>query len=222
VTNLLEFTTAVRTDADRDRAASLFQGAAYGEPSTLTESGWKNFEAALQSGNEEEIHHQLFLNPYLIQYLVAQSGHHGTWVFSKKTIKTQRADGTPGLIPDFLVATRNSLGYTWHVVELKKPTAQFSNASGNGYSTIGHKGIAQCANYIAHFNDYIETVRSNVGVQELITPKTAILVIGNSNIETAEQTACRRNFCALTDRIDVVTYNRIVEKVKFDRPNWCT
>jgi hypothetical protein len=49
--------------------------------------------------------------PYLLQYAVDRSGHHGIWVYPKQMIKPKRADGTSGFIPDYLIATRSSLGY---------------------------------------------------------------------------------------------------------------
>lgn len=218
--SLLDFVTAKRSDEDRLANAALFKGSRYGEPFTTTLAQWKNFSSALKSGQEELIHKALFKSPYLIQYVIESSGHHGTWVFSKQMIKTQSSDLVPGLIPDFLVAAKNSLGYSWHIVELKKPTVQFANAKGDGYSSDGHKGIAQCSRYFAHFRDYIETVRSNVGVQELVQPKSVVLVMGDAKSETDRQRECRSNFHWVTDVIRIASYDRIVRGVKNDHPSW--
>jgi Domain of unknown function (DUF4263) len=217
---LFDSAIAERSQADRLASAALFQGSRYGEPFTTTREQWENFRAALESGNEEQIHLALFESPYLIQYVIDTSGHHGTWAFSKQTIKTQSANGVPGLIPDFLVATRNSLGYSWHIIELKRPDVQFANKNGDGYSTVGHKAIVQCAYYYAHFREYIETVRSNIGVEELIQPKSVVLVIGNAETETDCQRICRSNFHGITELVRVVTYDRIMRGVKNDHPQW--
>jgi Domain of unknown function (DUF4263) len=218
--SLLDLVTSGRSEEDRLANAALFRGSHYGEPFTTTRDDWENFKAALHSESEEQIHKALFESPYLLQYVIDTSGHHGTWVFSKQTIKTQSSDQVPGLIPDFLVVARNSLGYSWHIIELKKPNVQFANSKGDGYSSVGHKAIAQCATYHAHFRDYIETVRSNVGVQEIIQPKSVVLVMGDAQTETDTQRICRSNFHGVTELIRVATYDRIVRGVKNDHPHW--
>lgn len=105
-------------------------------------------------------------------------------------IRPRGADGTSGLIPDFLIATRLSLGYFWSVVELKRFDLQFSIRKGDGYSSEGGKTHAQCNSYLAHFQDYIDSVRSNVRIAELIQPKGAILLIGDSENESDAQRQC--------------------------------
>jgi len=35
----------------------------------------------------------------------------------------------------------------------------------------GHKAVAQCQAYLTHFQDYIDTVRNNVRIAELIQPR---------------------------------------------------
>lgn len=214
----LQLTEARRTAEERVASAALFPGSLYGELSNMTEEGCRDFQQAIAAGDEENIQQALCNCPYLLQYVIPTSGHHGTWAFSRQMIRTKRADGTPGLIPDFLVATRSSLGFTWHIVELKKPSVQFGNADGTGYSTVGHKGIAQCATYAAHFQDYVETVRSNIGISELIMPKNVILVIGDSKLETESQKMCRSNFERIANNVVVATYDRIERGMANDRP----
>ena len=214
------FRLATRTDEDRAADAANFPGSLYGEPGMLEREGVDEFRIALKADDEERIQRAICRCPYLLQYVVPNSGHHGTWVFPKAMIRTKRVNGQPGLIPDFLVATRNSLGFTWHIVELKKPNVQFSNAAGNGYSTTGHQGIAQCASYAAHFRDYIETVRANVGISEIITPKNVILVIGDTRYERPEQTRRRREFEEIANNVVIASYDRIRRGIMNDRPDW--
>ena len=123
-----------------------------------------------QKGRRRPFRRSSLQIPTLIQYAVARSGHQGIWVYPKAMIKPPGADGTPGLIPDYLIATRSSLGYFWHVVELKRFDVQFANSDGSGLSSEGHKAIAQCQAYLTHFQDYIETVRNNVRIPKLIQP----------------------------------------------------
>jgi hypothetical protein len=159
--------------------------------------------------NEEAIQRIITANPYLLRYITPNTGHHGIWVFPKQTIRTQRTDGTPGLIPDYLVAAKNSLGYSWHIVELKKSTVQFSKKTGTSYTRDAADGIAQCAKYRCHFADYIETVRTNIGIPDAITPESVILLIGDSIKETDVERVCRSEFAKLSTAMSVVTYDRI-------------
>lgn len=49
-------------------------------------------------------------------------------------IRPRGVDETSGLVPDHLIVTRSSLGYFWHVVELKHFDVQFADRTGNGSS----------------------------------------------------------------------------------------
>ncbi|MDO9489201.1 MAG: DUF4263 domain-containing protein [Sphingomonadaceae bacterium] len=189
--------------------AAQFPGSHYGDVRTLRPSLRADFEAALSEDSEESIQRLITANPYLIQYVVPQSGHHGTWVFPKQMIRPKAVDGTPGLIPDFLVATSGSLGYKWQIVELKRASVQFANSSGKSYSRDAIEGIAQCATYRSHFSNYIETVRSNVGISDLIVPDNVILVIGDAERETSQQKVCRAEFGNLASNMIVASYDRI-------------
>lgn len=172
--------------------------------------------SALRAGGEEAIQKVLTANPYLIQYAVKGSGHHGIWVFPKAMIRPRGADGTHGLVPDYLIVTRSSLGYYWHVVELKRFDVQFSNRAGDGYSVEGNRAIAQCNAYLTHFQNYIDAVRSNINVAELIQLEGAILIIGDSEKESEAQRRCRSNFVRNNPKIDVVSYRRIISRLSAD------
>ena len=131
-------------------------------------------------------------------------------------IRPRGADGTRGLVPDYLIVTRSSLGYFWHVVELKRFHVQFANRTGDGYSAEGNKAIAQCNGYLNHFQDYIDAVRSNIHVAELIQPEGAILLTGDSEKESEAQRLCRSNFVRNNPKIDVVSYRRIIDRLSSD------
>jgi hypothetical protein len=193
----------------REEEKVLFPGSLYGSPPSLDRSLLTEFETALHAGSEEAIQRFLSANPYALHYAIPSSGHHGVWAFPKRMIRAQRIDGTPGLIPDFLVVSANSLGYTWHIIELKRWDTQFANIKGNSLSQSGIKAIVQCATYVAHFNDYIETVRSNIGVQEVIQPENVIVIIGDSTTETNAQKIRRDEFQKLAPRMEIITYDRL-------------
>jgi hypothetical protein len=208
--------TQAEVDAYHNSLAGQFPGSHFGSLRDLTPSMLDELCAALSDGREEAIQKVLTANPYLIQYVVDRSGHHGIWVYPKPMIKPAASDGTAGLIPDYLVATRSSLGYFWRIIELKRFDTQLGNADGTGISPDGHKAIVQCQAYLAHFQDYIDTVRSNVRIAGLIQPEGAILLIGDSSAENESQRQCRANFVRNTPRIDVISYRRIVERLEQD------
>ncbi len=196
-------------EADIEERAAAFPGSFYGDIRALESGLLEKFEAALARDSEEAIQRLLTANPYLLQYVVPQSGHHGTWVFPKQMIRTKAANGMPGLIPDFLVVTSGSLGYKWQIVELKKASVQFAKLSGKSYTRDAADGIAQCATYRAHFTNYIETVRSNIGISEVIVPDNVILLIGDSTSETDKQRICRAEFDSLGSNMMIASYDRI-------------
>lgn len=193
-----------------------FPGAKFGWPADVKPNVLEALWAALRDGREEAIQTVLTANPYLIQYAADRSGHHGIWVFPKQMIKPPGADGTSGLIPDYLIATRSSLGYFWNLVELKRFDVQFANSDGTGYSADGNKAIAQCDAYLSHFREYIDTIRSHIRIGELIQPEGAILLIGDLETESAAQQQCRTEFVRNNPKIKVVSYRRIVDGLGSD------
>lgn len=215
-----EFTPRRVTSEDMARykreLIQQFPGAKFGCFPDVKPSLLEFLLSALRAGGEEAIQKVLTANPYLIQYAVKGSGHHGIWVFPKAMIRPRGADGTRGLVPDYLIVTRSSLGYFWHVAELKRFDVQFANRAGDGYSAEGNKAIAQCNAYLTHFRDYIDVVRSNIHVAELIQPEGAILLIGDSEKESEAQRQCRSNFVRNNPKIDVVSYRRIIDGLKSD------
>lgn len=213
--NLTQLDSAYWADR-RERMAEQFPGARFGLEIDLTAEAIDEFEDALLAQSEEAIQQVLTRYPYLIQYAVPESGHHGVWAFPKQTIRTRSASGVAGMIPDFLVVTRSSLGDWWHVVELKRFDEQFSDARGTGYSTAGHRALSQCNGYLAHFREYIEAVRVNAGISKLTQPTSAIILIGDSETETPAQRENRSNFVRASNQIDVVSYRRILFAARGD------
>lgn len=203
-------------DAYFHEQAALFPGSRYGNILSLRPGLLDELETALAEDSEEAIQCLLTENPYLLQYVVPQSGHHGIWVFPKQMIRTKKASGTPGLIPDFLVVTAGSLGYRWQIIELKTATVQFAKSSGKSYTSTATAGIAQCATYRAHFANYIETVRSNIGIEDMIVPANVILVIGDATTETDKEKICRSEFDSLSASMMVASFDRIRRGLRSD------
>jgi hypothetical protein len=205
-----------RAVAERQKWADEFPGALFGYIGDLAPNLSVKLEEALSSGREETLQSLFTRNPYLIQYAIDRSGHHGIWVFPKQMIKPPARTASKGMIPDYLVVTRSSLGYYWHIVELKRADVQFSNAAGDGYSRDGQKALAQCSRYLGHMQDYIESVRSNVRVDQVIKPVGAVVLIGDATKETWAQQQCRAEFVNSSSNIKIVSYDRLRRGLRND------
>src|SRR3546814_14830703 len=96
-------------------------------------------------------------HPYLLQYAFRTTGHHGTWAYAKRWIRTNQVNGQRGLIPDFIAAMSNSLGYSWQIIALKRPDVQFANKRGDGLSTEAHKALAQRSDERLVGKEYVNT-----------------------------------------------------------------
>jgi hypothetical protein len=207
--------TAEELEREIKERRRRFLGASFGSLLDVGRAMLAEFETALDDGTEEAMQRCLTRNPYLIQYALQQSGHHGTWAFPKQMIKMTAVGKATGLIPDYLVATQSSLGYQWFVVELKRPGHQFANEKGDALSSEGNKAVVQCHAYLAHFQNCIDSVRSNVKVHELVQPQGAVLIMGRSSMEKPVQRQIRANFVDATPRVDVVTVTASMAK------SWC-
>jgi hypothetical protein len=202
----------IETPEDRERwfaeMRGYFLGARFGTRRDISRATYDGLRRALEEGGEEPIQRFLTANPYVIQYAIPDSGHHGVWVFPKQMIKPSAQNGTAGLIPDYLIASRSSLGFFWHVVELKRFDRQFASRRGDNFSADGGRGIVQCQTYLGHFNNYIDAVRTNIQAPDLVQPKGAILLIGDSDTESVRQNEVRANF--ENRRISIVSYRRLI------------
>jgi hypothetical protein len=213
---LSTFRKETREDRERWLAElrGYFPGARFGTIRDISTATYNGLQKALAEGGEEPIQRFLTANPYVIQYAIPNSGHHGVWVFPKQMIKPSAQNGTVGLIPDYLVASRSSLGFFWHLVELKRFDRQFANPRGNNFSTDGGRGVVQCQKYLKHFDNYIDAVRANIQTQDLVQPKGAVLLIGDSEAEKVPQTEMRANF--ENSRISIVSYRRLIDGLTND------
>ncbi|MEW6455015.1 MAG: Shedu anti-phage system protein SduA domain-containing protein [Pseudomonadota bacterium] len=210
----------IETHEDRERQLAewkgYFPGARFGTLRDITRATYQELRRALEEGREESIQNFLTANPYVIQYAIPHSGHHGVWVFPKQMIKPSAKNGVAGLIPDYLVVSRSSLGFFWHVVELKRFDRQFANRKGDDLSIDGSRGVIQCQKYLSHFNDYIDAIRINIQAPELVQPMGAILLIGDSEAESWQQNELRGNFEKSGSKISIVSYRRLIYSLASD------
>lgn len=213
------------TEADFDKfeaeESQRFPGALYGSPRQIKESWLDALEIALAAKDEEAIQCCIEERPYLAQYVTPSTGHHGIWLFPKQQIAMHQPNGLPGKIPDFLAVARNSDGYTWWIIELKRADVQFANLRADALSPAANKALVQCTSYLNQFDRYVDAVRSMTGIKEIIRPKSVLLLIGDSRHEMPNQTAMRRNVNeSLSERLHVISYDRIKRHLQSDLRHW--
>ncbi|WP_265563799.1 Shedu anti-phage system protein SduA domain-containing protein [Sphingomicrobium arenosum] len=205
----------------RDECKKLIPIANFGDAGDISSQMLDSFETAVESDREQLIHEAFEAHPYALQYAIDQSGHHGTWLISKQMIRTSIKGQSSGLIPDFLAFTRSSLGLFAWVVELKRPSMNFCKINGTP-SANGSNALTQLNNYSDHIANFIETVRSNSGLENLRAPIGKLLLMGRSSSETVAQTHGRRLFNKPFEQ-QIVSYDRIIHGISFDlqsRLNW--
>ncbi len=99
---------------------------------------------------------------------------------------------------------------------MKTAKVQFAKSSDKSYTPTAAAGIAQCATYRAHFANYIETVRSNAGIEDMIVPANVILIIGDASTETDEEKICRSEFDSLSASMMVASFDHIRRGLRSD------
>lgn len=110
-----------------------------------------------------------------------RSGHHGCWVIPQARIKPPSFDGDPGLIPDFLVAARNSDGITWWIVELKQPTESLYTTGRNGprESAALQAARRQLEGYVSWCRENGSYLRTTLGLRSFREP-IGVLIMGRA------------------------------------------
>ena len=162
-------------------------------------------------------------NPSILSYLIGvyNTGHQGTWVIPKKTIKTKIQKTDRGQIPDFLVAGKSSDGIEWFVVELKGANTNiFSETNGRYFfSPEMNKGINQLFQYLHICDEDQAYFRDRHKLSNFRNPR-AILLIGRSSEfnENKEKQTLKSNWNKTLQRIRITTYDSLraylVEKIK--------
>ena len=114
----------------------------------ITEEDVRKLRHALEGANREEDIQKFLSNnkKFLIQHL---TGGHGRYVFEKFRLGTE-------YVADFLVAELNSMGITWHGIELESPSpnAKLSRKDGLFRHELNHA--------IQQIRDWRDWVKNNI------------------------------------------------------------
>lgn len=103
---------------------------------------------------ETEIEGYLKKNPSILALTLSlfQTGHHASWVIPKQNIRPHLKGVYQGMIPDYILAGKNSDGISWYVLELKGANENIFKNSGERlcFSSTTNKGYFQLLEYLDH------------------------------------------------------------------------
>lgn len=184
----------------------------------VTKENYENFSEIINKrAGEREVEEFLTKHPNVLSLVcrLFSTGHHMTWLFPKAQIRPSSGQ-VGGLIPDYLVAGKNSDGIQWFVLELKGADKQAFSQSGRRVSLTSdaNKGICQLLNYIDHSSRDQAYLRDGLGLSGFREPK-GILLIG-----TEQETECHqvRDFKGAWNRlnpnIQIRSYNRLLRTLE--------
>jgi hypothetical protein len=156
---------------------------------------------------EEERPIQLYLqNHPQLMCCFLRSGH-GEWVIPQKRFGSE-------LVADFVIGCGNSGGFAWDLVELESPCAPFllkNGQPGKQLRTAVHQ-IKSWRSWIQRNLDYTRRPPSahGLGFIDMSPRESAMIFIGRRKNVTPEFNNFRA-CCKENDRIEVVTYDRLLE-----------
>lgn len=143
----------------------------------------KLYKLVKSGASEREIDKLLRSNPVVfgLASRFFHAGHHGCWVFPQVKIKSASLNGSPGLVPDYLIAAKSSDGLTWWVVELKGPGEKlYKEVGGRIVETPAlQQGLAQLQEYISWCDANASSLRELLGLKDFIRPR-GVLIIGRA------------------------------------------
>ena len=170
-----------------------------------------------EKASETEVDKYLTTNKPLWDYFFPHKGNHGIWVIPKQQIKAKVGESDRGLIPDYIICTKNSDGFQYWVVELKGITESLltiNSAREIYFSSEGNKGISQLIEYIDFCSKFQTKLREEFRFKDFREPN-GILVLGLEKESDDNQT--KREFKAawnrLNPRLEIRTFNSILRRL---------
>jgi hypothetical protein len=106
------------------------------------------------------------------------TGYQGGRVLSQQVIRPAVRGVQPGLIPDYLIAGRNSDGMNWWVVELKGANEQVFTGTGNTLrlSETANKAILQLLKYLDFCTEHQAALRDAFKLNDFREPRGVLLI----------------------------------------------
>ena len=150
-----------------------------------------------------------------------KSGHDANWIISQAEIKPSGFANGSGLIPDYLLASKNSAGTTWWVIELKSPGDSLYKENKDKRIVQTDKlrnAISQIDEYINYCTDNLAYFRDKKGLGlESFTAPYGLIIIGREKElqkDTRKQER-KRLYNRRTHDIQIRTYDAFVREIEF-------
>lgn len=146
------------------------------------------------------------------------TGHDGCWILKQPNIKP-RSGLTKGLIPDYLLAGKNSDGIQWSVLELKGANEKVWNKDKNGnftFTSTANKGFNQLTRYIDYCATHQATIREQFELPSFSEPK-GILMIGREKEfkKDNEKRKIKSRQNMSNSKIQIRTYDALIRRIKY-------
>lgn len=161
---------------------------------------------------ENEIHKFITDNTTLLEFIMPNTGHHGTYYANKPQIQPPLANGKKGKIPDFLIAGKNSDGLQWFFVELKTPSAKLFNEAGDMLSTDANKGICQLLRYLHYANEKQGFIRDALEIPDFRSPKGLIVIGKEDEFYDNSKNDLKFYLNSVLKNVEIISYSRILRE----------
>lgn len=170
-----------------------------------------------QGASERTVDAYLTQHTALWDIFFPHTGNHGIWVIPKQQLKTKIGHSSRGLIPDYLIGTKNSEGFQYWVVELKGIVESLlitNHANEVYFSPEANKGICQLIEYVDYCSKYQSKLRDEFKLKDFREPN-GILVIGTE--QEFEGNPIKQEFKAawnrLSPKLEIRTYHSILRRL---------
>lgn len=117
-------------------------------------------------------------------------------------------------IPDFLLATRNSGGFQWVMIELESPTKSPLTKAGLPNAKL-NEALAQVRDWRSWVRPNIAYAQGQLGFTDLHAEAKAYVVIGRRSMLDTRH--IRRYRELSTDKTAVMSYDRLLETIRSGR-----
>lgn len=146
------------------------------------------------------------------------TGHDGCWIVRQQSIKS-RFGSTKGLIPDYLVAGKNSDGIQWFILELKGANEKIWSKDKNGdfaFSPTTNKGFNQLTRYIDYCTTKQSTIREQFELPSFSEPKGVLMIGREKEFKIdREKRKIKSRHNRSNPNIQIRTYDALIRRIKY-------
>jgi len=190
----------------------------YVNENDVTRAQYEELRALIeQRAGERKIERFLSNNKESFSLILSliHTGHHASWIFPKKQLRP--SSGSPGgIIPDYLLAGKNSFGVQYLLVELKgaEHNAFTVDRKRVYLSSEANKGVCQLMNYIDICSRSQAYVRDELNLVDFREPVGVLLIGTEAETDGNDQ---KRTFKAAWNRLNtkatIRSYNSLLRYI---------